>query len=206
MFLPVPGCPENIKCKEGGVRPGQPLDLDGDDDEQHLHIPVQGGKGEEHGQVHIVHGNGGHRVGQHQIEDKARDDIEHQSQQIEYREFCGAPLPLQNGADPVVEIQRDGQKQDLIGGRHKDEGDQPPHLAPQDIVGDKGQDGGQGKAGAELVQQPHQRIAHHDHQHQIGNAEPGVLITEPVQPSLNRTQRILPPEGRHTVPVSMFPV
>ena len=197
---------DDVKGKEGGIKPGQPLDLDGDHKEkQHLHVPVQGGKGEEQGQVHIVHGDGSHRVGQNQINDKARDDVEHQSQQVEHGKLGGAPLPLQNGADPVVKIQRDGQEKQAVVFRHKDKGDQPPHLAPQNVVGNKGQSGGQGKAHAELVQQPHQRIADDHHHHQIGDTEPGMLVAEPIQPVLNESQRILPPVGQHAAPFSMCP-
>ena len=131
----------DVVGKESGVQPGQPFDLYRNHEEkQYLHFPVQGGKGEEHGQVDVVHSGGLHGQRDKQIDQEARNDIKHHPKQVEHRKLGHAPLPLQDGADPVVEIQGDGQEKEITGRRHKDKGEQPPDLAfVDDIVGRKAQ-------------------------------------------------------------------
>ena len=205
--------------EQGRVNPRQPLDLDGDDEEQqHPHVGVQGGEGEEQGHVHIGHVGGdqipqqagGIGRGTDGVQHEAHHDVEHHTQAVEHVELGGAPLPLQHRADHVVEIQGDDQEKEAVVHGDKDKGDQPPDLPVQDIVGGKGQQAGQGHAVAELIQQPYQGAAHHDDQHEIGYAEPGVLVAEPIQPALDCTQDKLtshrratgPPYCFHSVPAS----
>ena len=56
------------------------------------------------------------------------------------------------------------------------------------------------------IHQPDKYIADHNDQHQVGYAEPGVLVAEPVQPALNCTQVKLPPVGRNVRPVVTYKV
>ena len=53
---------EDLIGEERRVEPGQPLDLHGnDEEEQDLQVREEGGKGEEHGHIHIEHGRRAHQ-------------------------------------------------------------------------------------------------------------------------------------------------
>lgn len=75
---------EDRQGKVGRVNPGQPLGLDRDDEEeQELQVGIEGGKGEEHGHIDIVHGRGAHQ------------NVQQNAEEIENGELVGTPLPLQ---------------------------------------------------------------------------------------------------------------
>ena len=167
--------------KECSIQPGQPLDFHRDEEkDQELCVGVQGGKGKEHGQVHIGHGG---VAGQ-----KAQQHIQYHTHDIEQGELGGAPLPLQRGADHPVQIGGQGEPDQVAvqGNEHK--GDQAPDLPVQD-VGQGEVEQGRKAVLAEHVQQIDQHGTHDDDVHQVGNAEPGMLIAEAVQPGFNGTQR-----------------
>ena len=113
---------EDRQGKVGRVNPGQPLGLDRDDEEeQELQVGIEGGKGEEHGHIDIVHGRGAHQ--------KAHQNVQQNAEEIENGELVGTPLPLQGVADEVVEVEGDGKQENVsAGGGDKDKGNDPPDL------------------------------------------------------------------------------
>ena len=148
----------------------------------------EGGEGEEHGQVHIAHGGNAHH--------KAHKNVQHHAEEIEYREFGGAPFPLQGGADPIVEVQQNGQPEKIghpaagdIG--HEDKGDQPPDLPVEDAGGAEGEQvgGGVDPSHAEHIQDKHQDVADDDVFHEPGDPQAGMLAAETLQPLLQCAQR-----------------
>ena len=98
------------------------LGLDRDDEEeQELQVGIEGGKGEEHGHIDIVHGRGAHQ--------KAHQNVQQNAEEIENGELVGTPLPLQGVADEVVEVEGDGKQENVsAGGGDKDKGNDPPDL------------------------------------------------------------------------------
>ena len=169
----------------GGVKPGQPLGLDGDDEEeQELQVGVQGGKGEEHGHVYIVHGGSAHQ--------EADEDVQQNAEEVKDGELVAPPLPLQGGADEVVEVEGEGKEEEPLSAvGHEDEGDQTP-----DLAGENGgcveaeQAGTQGAAPhAEHIQQVDEHVADDDVAHEPGDTQLRMLVAETIQPLLNGTQR-----------------
>lgn len=174
------GHPDQLREEESRVRPGQPLGLHGEEEEQQeLHVGIEGGEGEEHGEVHIVHGGGARR--------EAHQNVGQHAHQVKEGELGRAPLPLQGGADEIDEIKLQRQKDQIVLGRHKDKSDQPPDLPLEDLRGGERQQLGKGH-GAELVKEKDDEIAKNDIEHQPGNAQPGVLVGEPVQPRVYASQ------------------
>ena len=171
----------HIEGEQRRVHIGQPLHLDGNDEkQQHLRIREQEREGEEHGQVHIV----GARHGVALAGDEAGDQHAHRRQQyaadVVEVELGGAPLALQRGADPVVEIQADQQPEDAAAGGHKHIGKDAPQLALQHSGGIQRQK--RQRVGVVGLREHHQNIhddvAGHDVEHQIGDAETGVPCAE----------------------------
>ena len=92
-----------------------------DEEEQELQVGIEGGKGEEHGHIDIVHGRGAHQ--------KAHQNVQQNAEEIENGELVGTPLPLQGVADEVVEVEGDGKQENVsAGGGDKDKGNDPPDL------------------------------------------------------------------------------
>ena len=90
-------------------------------EEQELQVGIEGGKGEEHGHIDIVHGRGAHQ--------KAHQNVQQNAEEIENGELVGTPLPLQGVADEVVEVEGDGKQENVsAGGGDKDKGNDPPDL------------------------------------------------------------------------------
>ena len=115
-------CPVSRYWRTARANPGQPLGLDRDDEEeQELQVGIEGGKGEEHGHIDIVHGRGAHQ--------KAHQNVQQNAEEIENGELVGTPLPLQGVADEVVEVEGDGKQENVsAGGGDKDKGNDPPDL------------------------------------------------------------------------------
>jgi len=168
----------------GRVNPRQPLGLYGDDEEQQeLQVGIQGGKGEEHGHVHIVHGRRAHK--------EAQDDVQNHPEEVKDGELIAPPLPLQGRADEVVEVQGEDKEENIAAaGGYKDKGDDPPDLPLEDGAGIKTQQSrGNGiPVGAEEIEQVHQHIADDNVPHEPGDTQAGVFVTETVQPLLQGAQ------------------
>lgn len=162
------------------VDPGQPLDLDRDNEEnQEPGLGVEGGEGEEHRQIDIIHGGKARHETQQGVEENAH--------KVEQGELDAAPLPFQGGADHPVEVQRNRQEKQIAVQGDKDEGDQPPDLTVQDL-GDAEEQKLRTVTLAEHVQQIDNHGADDNVVHQMGDAQFRVLITKTVQPRINRTQ------------------
>ena len=149
------------------------------------------GKGEKHGHIDI--GDGGHS------HNHAKDDVEQHAGEEKAVEFGGAPLPLQQTADPVVEVGgQDGHEKggagdckvedaEVSGNGDKNERDQPPDFPVKDSGAEKEQGAGEG-VGAEIVNQPDGHIPHRNVHHQIGDAEIWVLVAKLRNPVRKRFQ------------------
>ena len=169
--------------KDHAVQQGQPFDLHRDDEhDQKLGVRIEHGKGEEHGEVHIV-GAGDPDV---LPGDKARDDAGEKRQnhaaEIVKGELGGAPLPLQGISDHVVEVQKDRQPENISGRvvpGHEEEGHQPPDLKVLDSLPAEAQKA-DGLVPGENCQQINDDVADDDELHQIGDAEVGMGIGEPI--------------------------
>ena len=165
------------------VKPGQPLHLQGKDAiQQHLHVRVQSGEGEEQGHVDIIHGHA-------HIKDKAQDQVQHHAQEIEHVEPGGAPLPLQRRTQPIIEKgahhkPQQGERPTGVKAVQGDQnkGEQPPDLSMEHRTGGKHEHHG-GVATGNDIQYKDDDVADGDVFHQFGNAEVGVVIAEPVQPA-----------------------
>ena len=204
---------DDIKQEQGCVQPGQPLDFQRQNAvEQHLHLRVQSGEGEEHGHVHIVHGDAG-------LEGKADDEVKDSSQEIKYGEPSGAPLAFQGVANVVIEQSGHGKPQNgehITGAvatyRHKQEGNDPPHLSMENCTRVEHKQP-RGIAVGEHVQEVDKHIADDNELHQIGNAEAGMFVTEAVQPAGNGLHgqpsflsSIKLPQRQQKCPESIVPV
>ena len=182
---------EDGEGEEGQVDPGQPLGLHRDDEEEEeAQVGVQGGEGEEEGHVEV--GDVHHRIGVIRAvdegEDQAHHDIGRHADAVVEGEFRGAPFPLQHVADHIVHVEEQGQPDRSVPcGRDEDETDQPPDLPLQDTGGDEGQHGGAGIAGEHIQQIDHDVPDDHI-LHQVGDAQTGVLVAEPVEPSVDGAQ------------------
>ena len=186
----------HVKGEHGGVQIRQPLHADGDEEEQqHLGIGEQKREGEEHGQVHI--GRAGHHIvlpG-----DQAGHQHAHRRQQnaadVVEGKLGGAPLPLQRGADPVVEVQADQQHKQIGGAGHEHIGHDAPQLAPQHGGGVQRQERQRVGVGAlgEHHQQVYDDVARHDVEHQVGDTETGVPGAETLHRVIKLLQNWVPP-------------
>ncbi len=171
---------DNRPGEECRIQPGQPLDLDGDDKEnQKLCVGVQGGKGEEHGQVHIAHGG---IAGQ-----KAQKHIQNHAYKIEQGKLGAAPFPFQCSADHPIQVCGQGEVEKPAVQGQKYKGQKPPYLSLQDVGDGKVQELGEHTC-AEHIQQVDSRRAEHDDVHQVGNAKPGMLMAKAIKPGFDRTQ------------------
>src|SRR5699024_8444291 len=123
---------ENGVDKVQRVEDGQPLHLDGDDEEQQHHVVrIERGEGEEHRKVDVVRG---HAVAYaaDEVDYEAVDDLQQHAAEIIDGEAPRAPLPLQRAADEVVEIERDEQGEGAAVQWQENKGHQPPYLPAQD--------------------------------------------------------------------------
>ena len=188
---------DDVKGEQRAVQIRQPLHLHRDDEEQqHLRVGEQDGEGEEHGQVYIIRTRHGQIVvaGNEAGQNRAQHRQQHAAEVVQI-ELGRAPLPLQRGADPVVEIQTDQQGEGRGKGRNEYERHQPPHLAPQQCVEIEGQEihGIGVGAHGQQHQHIHRHVARHDHAHQVGDAEPGMGGAEPLHPVIDLFQGECPP-------------
>ncbi len=129
------------------------------------------------GQARPVQGE--HQVPLHQAERHRQHRREHDAAQVEQAELGRAPLPLQHGADPIVEVAAQQQVEGVGAVGHHHEGDQPPHLAPENVRRPEAEQAAEHPAG-EQVQEKDGHLGDGDVQHQVGDAEPGMLGAEPV--------------------------
>lgn len=89
---------DDVPQHKEDVEEGQPLGPDGDDKiKAHFGVGVEGGEGQEEGEVHVVHGGGGQHGAGEQIGEQAEQNAEHDTAGIEEGELGGAPLPLHEG-------------------------------------------------------------------------------------------------------------
>ncbi|MPM21232.1 hypothetical protein SDC9_67676 [bioreactor metagenome] len=174
------GCGQNIHGKQRRIQPGQPLYLHGDDKkQQYLKVRIQNGKGEEHGQIDVESAVNNTRAAG-KIHDQARQNGQHHARKIVQRKLGRAPFPLQKISDPIVKIKGQNQKENVISvDGQENKGYEPPDFPVKHMVRGKGEKG-DGGAAAEPEQQKRNHIARHNIFHQIGNAEPGVVIGEPI--------------------------
>ena len=124
------------------------------------------------GQVHLA-----------QAQRHTQHHRQHHTAQVKEGKPCGAPLSLQHGGNPVVEIagQQQHKRAGCVGHHHP--GHQTPHLTIQNQSGHKLQIThkvlGEHHIG-EHIHQVHGNLAEDDDFHQIGNAKIGMLGTEPI--------------------------
>ena len=92
--------------EEGRVEPRKPLHLHRDDEEdEELGLREQGGKGEKHGEVDVPRAGDPHVLPRDEGGEDAGEQGQKNAGEVVEIELGGAPLPLQRGADHVVEIQ-----------------------------------------------------------------------------------------------------
>ena len=158
----------------------QILHLDRDNEkQQHLHIRIERGKGEEHGQVQI-RGRDDHVASENSRKDHAVDRREEHTAHVVDREFAVAPLALETRADPIVKIQHH-QQPDGAGLRgyehirHK-----PPDLPVQDSLCRAAQKRNELPGRVHFRQQPDSRVADDDDQHQVRDTKARMRIAKPV--------------------------
>ena len=180
--IPAQQSGNDLPGEESSVDPGQPLDLDGEDEEQKdLHVRVEGGKGEEEGHVDVVHGG--------IAGDEAKDDVEHYADQVKHIEPGRSPFPLQKRADPVVEIGRDEGGEETGGLGEEDEGKDPPDLSPKNGPTAEVEDGGKGDpVEGKGVNEGNGHIGNGDIKHEIGDPKPGMLPAELIDPLVDGAQ------------------
>ena len=112
----------------------------------------------------------------------ADDHRQHHAGEVVEGEFGGAPLPLQDISDHIVEVEEQRQPQHISRGvvaGHEDKGDKPPQLALGDGAPAEGQKTDRLIA-REDGQQIDQDAANDDELHQIGDAEARVLVGKAV--------------------------
>ena len=187
---PIPGqqTGNNIQGKESRIDPCQPFHLYRKDiKEKDLHIRVKDGEGKEQGEVDIMHGG--------VSRDQAIDNIQNNASQVEHTEPGCAPFPLQKIADPVVKIGGEDheenagtfEKQEIAALRKKYKGNESPDLPVKNIIPGKIQKGGDPDAQAEGVQQVDHYIPDGDIQHQVRDAEMGMVPAEFIDPLFDRS-------------------
>ena len=178
------------------VRIGEPLDLDGQNEEhQHLHIGIEGGKGEEEGQVYIIRPRHRQGIAAEKIADHGCENGQNHAAYIINSKASRAPLVFQRRTDGIVEIQRHRHPKSRAVGRNKDEGDEPPKLAVQHLPHIEPE-----KLQRRLLrkhgEQKHQHIADDDVAHQIFDAKARVHGAESVDLFIEFLQHSLPPQKR----------
>mgnify|MGYP000400122277 CR=1 FL=1 len=188
---------DDVKGEQCAVQIGQPLHFHRQEEhEKHRGVREQHGEGEEHGQVHIGgarHGDeivAGDDAGQHRTQHRQQ----HAAEVVEI-ELGGAPLPLQRGADPVVEVQADEQPEGGAGAGVENERHDAPDLAVEQAVQVKRQKVQRGGVGGcrQHGQDVHRHVADDDDAHQIGDTEAGVGGAETLHPVIELFQGELPP-------------
>ena len=95
---PIGQIGQDLIDKQGGIQQGQPFDADGNEKcGQHLQIGVEGGVGEEHGQVEVLHigGDGGLIHGIDERQKQAHKNVQEHAQAVVDGEAGGAPGVLQ---------------------------------------------------------------------------------------------------------------
>ena len=163
---------EDLQDEPDGVNGGDPLDLDGEDEKDHLHIGIEGGEGQEHGHGYIARAvDAG--VAESIVADDAGEDGQRHAGEIIEVELGGAPFPLEKIADEVAEVQRQQQPQRTCGSGDEDEGHKTPDLTPQDHSPVKRQKR-DGAVRGELQQQIYKSGTENDVAHQTRNAETGM--------------------------------
>ena len=173
--------------KEQHVNGGQVLHLDGQEKEHHkLVVRVKGGEGQKQRQVQVavaaVPGEKRRRNGPQSAGEVKQVEPEH------------APLGFQGAAQQAVKIQVEQDPQGGGGGRDKQEGDEPPHLALKEHGPVQAEQRLQLREHqAENINQQH---AAGDNEHQVGDGQPPPL---PFQ-AINPIHRISPFCGRGARP------
>ena len=183
--------PQHAQGEEHAVGDGQPFHLDRDDEhDEEPGLRVQHGKGEEQGQIDVIRaGHVGAAVDQ--AENDAGEDGERHAGEVIEVELGRAPFPFQGTANHVVKIQKQHQPDNTVLGdiaRHEDERHQPPQLAAFDGGPVKGEEV-DGAVPGEYGQQVDDGVAGHDPQHEVGDAEPGMLPGEAVHRGVQFFQR-----------------
>ena len=163
--------------EEHGVHQSKPLHLDRDNEEQqHLHIREEGGKGKEHGEIDILRRKADWYAG-YKIHEKAVQNGEDDSGEEIDIEPGRPPLSLECGADEVIEIERDEGKETSTR-RDKYKGDQPPDMPVENIVGIEGHI--RENARIDHIEQPHNGTGDRQIPHQVRDAEIRMLHTKDV--------------------------
>ena len=172
---------DDVKGEQRAVQIGQPLHFHRQEEhEKHRGVREQHGEGEEHGQVHIGgarHGDeivAGDDAGQHRTQHRQQ----HAAEVVEI-ELGGAHLPLQRGADPVVEVAGDEKVKRTCALRDEDKGDEPPDL-PVEKTRERVGEEAQKVAVREVGQKSQHHVADDDIEHQVGDAKIRVQDTEAV--------------------------
>ena len=188
---------DDVKGEQRAVQIRQPLHLHRQEEhEQHRGVREQHGKGEEHGQVHIGGARHGYEVvaGNDAGQYRTQHRQQHTAEVVEI-ELGGTPLPLQRGADPVIEVQADEQPEGGARAGIEDECHDAPDLAVEQTVQVERQKiqrsgvGGRCQHGQDV----HHHVADDDDAHQIGDTEAGVGGAETLHPVIELFQGEFPP-------------
>ena len=122
--------------------------------------------------------------------ENAHQDRQYDAGEIVQVEFRRAPLPLQRGADHIIEIQKqqqpDGVPQGVVAG-HEDKRHQPPELTGLDGLPVEGQEAN-GAVPGKYRQHVDDGVPQHDEFHQIGDTEAGMVVGEPVHRGVELSQ------------------
>ena len=125
------GGADDLPGHEEDVQQGQPLGLDGDDEvKPHGDVRVEGGEGQEEGEVHIVHGGHGEpSQAAEEVGHEAEHNIQQDAAEVKEGKFGRSPFPLHEGPQKGVEKHGEDEPDELVGGGHKDKGHQPPDFS-----------------------------------------------------------------------------
>ena len=183
---------QNAHDENHGVHDGQPLHLDGDDEEkQHLHIGEEGGEGEEHAEVDILGVYGIAYSGDEEDEEAVYGCENHTGEEVEI-EFGCAPAVFQRLAYEVVEVE-EYEGKEAVGVGDENEGEYAPDLTAENVVGGEGKHTLKAAGGVHHGEKPDDDVADDHVQHEIVYAEAGVLIAKEVHFSAEPFQNISAP-------------
>ena len=174
------GSEQNTQAEQHCVDDGKPFDFHRNQEEQQqVRVRIEGRIGEEHGQVHIVHGHDSAFCRQQPHQCTVHNG-QHRAAKKVNGKLSGAPCILQCIADEVIHIQPEHEIPPK-GFRYKQERNQPPDLSVSEhhFRGER-QHIGQTVGGIHHGKKPHRQIADDNHQHQPGNPEIRVAPAKPI--------------------------
>ena len=185
------GAEEDDVREVARIQNGHPLDLDRNEEEQqHLRVGIERGKGEEHGKVHILRARHLPVVPGDQARDGRAERREEHAAEVVDGELCRTPLALERRADPVVKVA--AHEQPKRSGIHRQEAERqkPPELPlleARPAEAENGVKGASVKRG-EQGEQIEGDVADDDVEHQVRNAEVRMQHAEAVDAAAQRIQ------------------